>query len=268
MKGTIIGDIIGSPYEFVGQPVKSKTFAWFTPACHVTDDTVTTLAVAAALQEGKETRGGYIGPLRRQLKHWCRMYPDAGFGARFTQWFLSDETEPYGSYANGAAMRVAPAAWVGQSLDEVQALAEITALVTHDTDEAVQGAVAVASAVYLGRMKKSKEEIRAYLQQYFYPLTQSLDAVRPDYAFTCRTKDSVPQALEAFLESTDFADAINNAVSLGGDTDTQAAIAGAVAEAYYGVPDRLWQQAKLYLPKPLQQVWTAFAVVYMKDTIK
>jgi len=120
----------------------------------------------------------------------------------------------------------------------------------------------------LGRMKKSKEEIRAYLQQYFYPLTQSLDAVRPDYAFTCRTKDSVPQALEAFLESTDFADAINNAVSLGGDTDTQAAIAGAVAEAYYGVPDRLWQQAKLYLPKPLQQVWTAFAVVYMKDTIK
>lgn len=264
MKGTIIGDIIGSPYEFAKIPVKNKDFVWFAPACHVTDDTVTTIAVAAALQEGKETRQGYIGPLRRQLKYWCRLYPNAGFGARFKQWFMSDEIEPYGSYANGAAMRVAPAAWVGQSLDEVQALAEITALVTHDNDEAVQGAVAVASAIYLGRMKTPKEEIRAYLQQYFYPLTQSLDAVRPAYAFTCRTKDSVPQALEAFLESTDFVDAINNAVSLGGDTDTQAAIAGAVAEAYYGVPEPLWQQAKAYLPKPMQQVLAAFAAVYMK----
>ncbi len=268
MKGTILGDIIGSPYEFAKTPVKNKDFVWFAPACHVTDDTVTTLAVAAALQEGKEQRRGYIGPLRRQLKHWCRMYPDAGFGARFKQWFMSDEIEPYGSYANGAAMRVSPAAWVGQSLDEVQALAEITALVTHDNDEAVQGAVAVASAVYLGRMKKSKEEIRAYLQQYFYPLTQSLDAVRPGYTFTCRTKDSVPQALEAFLESTDFVDAINNAVSLGGDTDTQAAIAGAVAEAYYGVPEPLWQQAETYLPKPLQQIWAAFASAYMKHDSK
>ena len=258
MKGTSIGDIIGSPYEFAKPPIKNKEFAWFVPACHVTDDTVTTIAVAAALQEGRNRRTGYMGLLRRQLKYWCRLYPNAGFGARFKQWFLSDDTAPYGSYANGAAMRVAPAAWVGQSLDEVQALAEITALVTHDHEEAVKGAVAVASAIYLGRMQTPKEEIRTYLQHYFYPLTQSLEDIRPGYAFTCRTKDSVPQALEAFLESTDFADAIKNAVSLGGDTDTQAAIAGAVAEAYYGVPEEIWQQAKPYLPKPMQRVLDAF----------
>lgn len=266
MKGTIIGDIIGSPYEFAESPVKTKTFAWFAPGCHVTDDTVMTIAVAAALMEGKETRQGYIGPLRRQFKHWFRLYPEAGFGPRFKQWALSDEIAPYGSYANGAAMRVAPAAWVGRSLDEVQALAELTAVVSHDNEEAVKGAVAVASAVYLARMHTPKEEIRTYLQTYFYPLRQSLQDIRPGYSFTCRTKDSVPQALEAFLESTDFNDAIANAVSLGGDTDTQAAMAGAVAEAWYGVPDSLWQQANTYIPQPMQHVLQTFAAAYMKPS--
>ena len=264
MKGTIIGDIIGSPYEFAEPPVKTKTFAWFAPGCHVTDDTVMTIAVAAALMEGKETRQGYIG---RQFKHWCRLYPNAGFGPRFKRWALSDEIEPYGSYANGAAMRVAPAAWIGQSLDEVQALAELTAVISHDNEEAIKGAVAVASAIYLARIHTPKEKIRTYLQTYFYPLQQSLQDIRPGYAFTCRTKDSVPQALEAFLDSTDFEDTIKNAVSLGGDTDTQAAMAGAIAEAWYGVPDSLWQKANTYVPLPMQQVLQAFVAAYMKPTI-
>ena len=145
MKGTILGDIVGSPYEFCASPVKTKDFVWFAEGSRFTDDTVTTVAVAAALAEGKESRCGYIGPLRRQLKYWCRRYPNAGFGRQFACWFSSDDSAPYGSYGNGAAMRVAPAAWVGRSLDEAQALAEITALVTHDHPEAVQGAVAVAA---------------------------------------------------------------------------------------------------------------------------
>lgn len=263
MKGTILGDIIGSPYEFCSQPVKTKAFAWFAEGSRFTDDTVTTIAVAAALIEGKTSKCGYAEPLRQQLKYWCRKYPDAGFGRQFMRWVLSDSTAPYGSYGNGAAMRVAPAAWAGNSLDEVQTLAEITALVTHDHPEAVQGAVAAASAVYLARTGSSKEEIRAYIQKYFYPLQKTLDEIRPAYAFTCRTADSVPEAIEAFLESTDTADAISSAVSLGGDTDTQAAIAGAIAEAFYGVPDLLWQRARTYLPQEMQSVASDFEMRFM-----
>lgn len=264
MKGTILGDIVGSPYEFCESPIKTKDFAWFAEGSRFTDDTVTTVAVAAALAEGKESRCGYIGPLRRQLKYWCRRYPNAGFGRQFACWFSSDGSAPYGSYGNGAAMRVAPAAWVGRSLDEVQALAEITALVTHDHPEAVQGAVAVASAIYLARSGSSKDDIRAYMRRYFYPLTVSLDEIRPGYAFTCWTADSVPEAIEAFLESDSLQDAIGNAVSLGGDTDTQAAIAGSIAEAFYGVPDWLWQKAQSYLPKDMLSVVVNFEVQYMK----
>lgn len=264
MKGTILGDIVGSPYEFCESPIKTKDFTWFAEGSRFTDDTVTTVAVAAALAEGKESRCGYIEPLRRQLKYWCRRYPNAGFGRQFACWFSSDDSAPYGSYGNGAAMRVAPAAWVGHSLDEVQALAEITALVTHDHPEAVQGAVAVASAIYLARTGSSKDDIRAYMRRYFYPLTASLDEIRPGYAFTCRTADSVPEAIESFLESGNLQDAIDNAVSLRGDTDTQAAIAGSIAEAFYGVPDWLWQKAQSYLPKDMLSVVVNFEVQYMK----
>lgn len=263
MRGTILGDIVGSPYEFCSEPIKTKYFVWFADGSRFTDDTVTTIAVAEALAEGKTSKCGYAKLVRQYLKSWCRRYPDAGFGRQFACWFSSDSQAPYGSYGNGAAMRVSPAAWVGESIDEVQALAEITALVTHDHPEAVQGAVAVASAIYMARTGSSKEDIRAYIQQCFYPLQTMLDDIRPGYAFTCRTADSVPEAIEAFLESSSTADAINNAVSLGGDTDTQAAIAGAIAEAFYGVPPSLWQRAQSYLPAEMQAVISRFALSYM-----
>lgn len=263
MKGTIIGDIVGSPYEFCRRPVKTKQFAWFGPGSRITDDTVTTLAVSAALLEGKELPCGYVGPLRRQLAYWCRKYPDAGYGGRFKEWFSSDGQRPYGSYGNGAAMRVAPAAWAGETLGEVQALAEVTAMVSHDSPEAVKGAVAVASAIYLARTGKAMAEIRSYIEKNFYGLDRTLAEIRPAYVFSCRTDDSVPEAIEAFLESTSFADAVANAVSLGGDTDTQAAIAGAIAEAYYGVPQALWRQAAAYVPAELLDVLQAFAKQYM-----
>lgn len=266
MKGTIIGDIVGSPYEFRKIRIKDKNFAWFAPKSRFTDDTVTTIAVAAALQEGKETHCGYMGPLRRLLKHWCGMYPDAGYGKRFKRWILSDEIRPYGSYGNGAAMRVSPAAWVGESLDEVQELAELTAVVTHDHDEAIKGAVAVASAIYLSRMGKTKDDIRSYMERHFYPMDKTMAELRENYDFTSRTKDSIPQAIASFLESTDFADAIGNAISLGSDADTQAAIAGSIAEAYYGVPEELWTQAATYLTPPLLKAYDEFAAVYLKNT--
>lgn len=264
MLGAIIGDIAGSAYERVSPPIKVKQFPWFGKGSRFTDDTVTTVAVASALMAGKRRQYGYSILVRQELQYWCRQYPDAGFGRLFVDWFMSDNAAPYGSYGNGAAMRVAPAGWVGQSLDEVQMLAELTAVVSHDNDEAIQGAAAVASAIYLARIGKTIPEIRTYLQQHFYPLDQAIDSICPAYVFTSRTRDSVPEAIEAFLESTSFADAVNTAVSLGGDTDTQAAVAGAIAEAYYGIPDDIAAQAMAYLPDAMQAVVREFRDTYMK----
>lgn len=264
MLGAIIGDMAGSSFERSQPPIKTKKFLWFCKGTHFTDDTVTTVAVAAALMEGKENHSGYVAPLRRHLHYWCRKYPDVGYGRLFKEWFLDDHAEPYGSYGNGAAMRVAPAAWVGDSLEEVQALAELTAVVSHDHADAVSGAVAVASAIYLARMGKSKDEIRAYIRRYFYPLNKTIDEIRPTYQFDSSTTGSVPQAIESFLDSTDFVDAICNAISLGGDTDTQAAMAGAMAEAYFGVPDELWHSARVYLPQDMQDIVQVFCRQYMR----
>ena len=265
MFGTIVGDVVGSSYEGCLPPIKTKKFMWFDAKAHFTDDTVTTIAVAAALMEGKKTKCGYTDALCRQLRYWCRIYPDVGFGGYFKQWFLSDMAGPYNSYGNGAAMRVSPAAWVGESLTEVQELAELTALVSHNHPQAVKGAIAAASTVYLARTGADKEDIRAYLRQYFYPMDKTLAEIRPGYTFTSDTETSVPEALEAFLESESFADAICNAVSLGGDTDTQAAIAGAAAEAYYGVPAAVWQQSDTYLTPDLRNILHAFSRQYMKN---
>lgn len=265
MLGAILGDIVGSPYEKKGHRLKTKSFPWFVEESHFTDDTVTTVAVADALMVSETAKTGLILPLRQKLRYWCRLYPDAGFGPYFKRWFLADHMEPYGSFGNGAAMRVSAAAWVGRSLEEAQYLAELSASVTHDHEEAIKGAVAVASAIYLARTGQDRIAIRTYIQQYFYPLEQSIDEIRPSYEFTSSTKDSVPQAIEAFLESTDFEDALRNAVSLGGDSDTQAAISGSIAEAYYGgVPAVLWNNAKEILTPELLQVVRAFQDKYLK----
>ena len=246
MKGAIIGDIAGSVYEF-GAAASSLDFPLFVRQDRFTDDTVTTVAVAAAMMEGKKSHCGYLEPLRRQLRYWCRKYPDAGFGGMFRRWFRSDRAPAYGSYGNGAGMRVSPAGWVADSLAEAQELAELTAAVSHDHPQAVKGAVAVASAIFLARQGQSKAAIADYLRQYFYPLDKRLAQIRPTYQFTCDTEHSVPEAIECFLEGTDYEDTIRKAIWLNGDTDTQAAIAGSIAEAYYGVPDVLWQQALLYV---------------------
>lgn len=266
MWGTIIGDIAGSVYEMPvdgAASIKTKDFPFWGTGCRFTDDTVTTVAVGQALMESR-MKGQAVTPLLcRYLRYWCRRFPGVGYGPRFIHWYESDDMGPYGSWANGAAMRVAPAGWLADTLAEAQYLAELSAVVTHNTEEAIQGAVAVSSAIYLARAGIRRDDIRVYLQDHFYPLDRSLNEIRRDYGFTSRTSRSVPEAIEAFLESSDYEDAVRNAISLGGDTDTQAAIAGSLAEAYYGIPERMCQKATSYLPADIhQQVERLYAYIH------
>jgi ADP-ribosylglycohydrolase len=257
MYGAIIGDIIGSPYEW--HPIKTKEFPLFSPASRFTDDTVTTVAISAALVAALDRTWGYTQFFADELRKWCRLYPGIGYGRYFENWVHHDDAEPYGSYGNGAAMRVSPVAWAAESLQQAQYLAELSAVVTHDQIDAVKGAVAVASVIYLGRIGQSKEDIRAYVQRYFYPLQQTVADIRRDYRFDSSSQGSVPQAITAFLESSNFEDALRNAVSLGGDSDTLATMAGSMAEGFYGgIPIALQHEAVSRLPDDIKEAASAF----------
>jgi ADP-ribosylglycohydrolase len=226
MLGAIAGDVIGSVYEF--DSVKQKEFPLFTEWSKPTDDTVLTVAVAEALLTGR----GYV-----ELFHqYFADYPLAGYGGSFVVWAGSKHTEPYNSWGNGSAMRVSPVAYARDTLAEVLAEAERSAAVTHNHPEGIRGARAVAGAVFLARTGKSKDEIRAFVTgtDIGYTLPESLDAIRPTYRFHVSCQKSVPEAIQAFLEATDFEDALRNAISLGGDADTQACVAGAIAEPFFG----------------------------------
>ena len=241
MFGAIIGDIVGSVYEF--NNVKSKDFPFWKKNSHFTDDTVMTCAVCAALREYKKDKSKDVHVLLVEyMREIGREYPVCGYGARFNQWLISEDPKPYNSYGNGSAMRVSAAAWLADSLSEAKELAVYSAEVTHNHAEGIKGAVAVAEAIYMARQKRTKEQIRKHLSQY-YDLSFTLDQIRPDYQFDETCQGSVPQAIAAFLEGTDFEDVIRNAISIGGDSDTIAAIAGSIAEAFYGVPARFKARA-------------------------
>lgn len=248
MMGAIIGDIVGSVYEW--HNIKTKDFPLFRDGCFFTDDTVMTVAVAEALMAG-----GRAGDFITAMKKYGRMYPDAGYGGRFGAWLFSDSVEPYNSWGNGSAMRVAAVGWWAKSLDEVLELAKVSAAVTHDHPEGIKGAQATAACIYLARTGTGKAGIRDYIEETFgYDLSRTLDEIRPDYQFNESCQDTVPQAITAFLESTDFEDAIRNAISLGGDSDTLAAITGSIAEGAYGVPKEIKDRALTYLGAPLLEV--------------
>ncbi len=245
MFGAILGDIIGAPYEF-DRGGKTKDFPLFSEGSEFTDDTVMTAAVAEALLD---TLGGTDEEIRSALtasmQRWGRAYPDAGYGARFIGWVFSDDPKPYNSCGNGSAMRVSPAGWLGNGLDEVRRLARLTAEVTHDHPEGIKGAEAVASAICLARTGKSKAEIRDYIVNEFgYDLSRTCDEIRPFYHHVETCQETVPEAITAFLEGDGFEDVIRTAVSLGGDCDTLTCIAGSIAEAFYGVPTELVDEAK------------------------
>lgn len=238
MLGAIIGDIVGSKYEFKSD--KTKDFELFTEDSHLTDDSMMTIAVGCAcakadLCDEEDFKSRVIYYMRKI----GREYPSAGYGYLFFRWINSDSMQAYNSFGNGSAMRVSPVAWVANSLEETETLAKWSAEVTHNHPEGIKGAQAVAAAVYLARIGRSKAEIKEYIEKKYYKLSFTLDEIRPTYEFDVTCQGSVPQAILCFLESTDFEDAIRNAVSLGGDGDTQAAMAGSIAEAYYGIPEEI-----------------------------
>lgn len=250
MLGAIAGDIIGSLYEH--DPIKTKDFPLFSEGSRFTDDSVLTIAIAAAILEGRS----YLSV----LKEYTRRYPNAGYGTHFWHWAHSDQDEPYNSWGNGSAMRVSPVGYSFDSIESVIVEAERTACVTHNHPEGIKGAQATALAVHLALQDASKREIRSELQTRFgYDLQRHIDDIRPEYRFNVSCQGSVPEGIIAFLDSNDFEDAIRNAISLGGDSDTQACIAGGIAGAYYGgVPGDIERQTRARLPEEFLRVINAF----------
>ena len=270
MLGAIIGDIVGSVYEW--HNIKTTEFPFFREDCSFTDDTVMTIATADAIMKGG-TEDAFIDA----YKEWGKRYPGAGYGGMFNHWLYSPDRTPYNSCGNGSAMRVSPCAWVidckhyskdGLLSDADSRLAVLSANVTHNHPEGIIGALAVTDAIFICRLYNNgyladisditqlKMRIREHIEQeYNYDLNRTLDTIRPDYRFNEICQETVPQAIIAFLESSGFESAIRNAISLGGDSDTLAAITGSIAEACYGVPDAIRDKALAYLDKDLLGVY-------------
>lgn len=258
MLGAIIGDVVGSRFEWGS--LKTKDFHLFASNCGPTDDSVMTVAVGLACANADiRDKEAFQRELIAQMRRLGRMYPDAGYGSSFYQWLMDENMGPYNSFGNGSAMRVSPVAWAAKTLEQAEELAAWSAEVTHNHPEGIRGAQAVAAAIFLARTGKSREEIRAYMGKRYYRMDFALAEIRPDYRFDVTCQGSVPQALMCFFESTDFEDTIRNAVSLGGDGDTQAAIAGSVAEAFYGIPTELEDAVFGYLDEELVNSYLYYA---------
>ncbi len=245
MIGAIAGDIIGSVYE--NFRTKRKDFRLFPFGSRFTDDTVLTVAVADAILSGRE-----YGPT---IKSYARRYPLRGYGPRFLRWMVTPGSKPYNSFGNGSAMRVSPVAHAFESETRVLEEARKSAECTHNHPEGIKGAEAVALAIFMARHSQEKATIRKAIQDRFgYDLARTIEEIRPGYSMDMTCQGSVPEAIISFLDSTSFEDAVRNAVSLGGDADTQACIAGAIAEAYYtSIPPEILQQVRKRLSKSLWQ---------------
>jgi type I restriction enzyme M protein len=242
MLGAIIGDLVGSPFEF--NSPKTKHFPLFRSDCRPTDDSLMTIAVGCAcVHSATFSEISFKESLCKYMREIGALYPSAGYGSMFYYWLFNDNAGPYESIGNGSAMRVSPIGWAFKTLAETEKVAKWSAEVTHNSDEGIRGAQAIAAAVFLARNGSDKDEIRDYIQSKYYDLGFTLDEIRPTYESDVTCDGSVPQAIVAFLESTDFEDAIRNAMSLGGDCDTQACMAGAIAEAFYGIPEDIQEKA-------------------------
>lgn len=254
--GAIAGDIIGSVYEF--KPVKTTEFELFIEkgnsrlSSAFTDDTVMTIANADWLLHG--------GNLSRIMQFYGRSFPHAGYGGMFSTWLSEHDPRPYNSFGNGSGMRVSPVGWAFQTLEETLDAAEESAAVTHNHPEGIKGAQAIASSIFLARNGKSKDEIKEYVTSKFgYDLNRTCDEIRPDYSFDVTCQGSVPESIICFLESTDYESTVRLAVSLGGDADTQGAMAGSIAEAYYrGVSEPIRSKACHRIPDDFIDILYAF----------
>ena len=258
MYGAILGDIIGSPFEF-DRGGKTKDFPLFSKRSEFTDDSVMTIAVADALMNAGKDPENIRKLLIYSMQRWGRKYPDAGYGGMFIRWLGAMDPQPYGSYGNGSAMRVAPAGWLYDTLEETWKTARLTAEVTHNHEEGIKGAECVASVIFLARNGKSKEEIRQFVTDTFgYDLSRTCDEIRPTYHHVESCQETVPEAVTAFLEGSSFEDVIRTAVSLGGDCDTLTCIAGSMAEAFYGVPEALKEECRNRIDQEMLAVLEAF----------
>lgn len=272
MLGAIIGDIVGSRFEFNNH--RDKNFALFTDDCQVTDDSIMTLAVAKAMMEAEKIikssidgydfdNDDYVLIEKMTIKYMQeigRKYPNCGYGGMFSRWVFSDDPQPYNSFGNGAAMRISPVGFAARTESEACKLSKVITGVTHNHAEGLKGAEATVVAIYMARRGFTKDEIRGKIEGNYYSLDFTIDEIRDSYQFNETCQATVPQAIEAFLESTSFEDAIRNAISIGGDSDTLAAITGAMAEAYYGVPEQLKEKALSYLNNELRSIFNDWSV--------
>lgn len=256
MLGAIIGDIVGSRFEW--NNIKSKDFEFLTYKCFPTDDSIMTLALAQAILVSKPNHSDLPKNAVECMQSVGRNYPDCGYGGGFRKWMFSDDPKPYNSYGNGAAMRVSAAGFAANSIEEAKELSKMITEVTHNHPEGIKGAEAIAVAIYMAKTGGSLLEIRDYIDKNYYPMNFTLDGIRATYKFNETCQDTVPQALMAFFESTDFEDAIRNAISIGGDSDTLAAICGGIAEAYYGVPSKIRKHALTFLDQQLLKILVEF----------
>lgn len=261
MYGALLGDMIGAPYEF-DRGNKSKEFPLFCENSRFTDDSVMTIAVAEALLDSRFLDDDSIrAALIKSMRKWGKKYPDAGYGRKFLCWLREKDPKPYGSCGNGSAMRVSAAGWLFDTLEETREKARLTAEVTHDHPEGIKGAEATSGAIFLARTGRSKEEIRDYIVEEFgYDLSRTCDQIRPSYYHNESCQKTVPEAITAFLEGTDFEDVIRTAVSLGGDCDTLTCIAGSIAEAFYGVPAILKAECRRRLPEDMAYILGRFDI--------
>ena len=262
MYGAILGDVIGSKYEW--NNIKTKEFELFDKNLRPTDDSIMTLAVADALIESEKDPKVLKEILVDHMVTLGRQYEDCGFGGKFYKWIMTDNHEPYGSFGNGAAMRISPVGFVADSIDEAKELSKIVTDVSHNHPESIRAAEAVSIAIYMALHGSSKEEIESFINRNYYNIAFSLDEIRDSYKFDVTCQGSVPQALESFFESTSFEDTIRNAISIGGDSDTIAAIAGGIAEAYYGIPDDIAQKGLEYLDETQKGIVKRFYKKYDK----
>ena len=263
MTGAITGDIAGSRFEF--DNYRAKDFEMFHKKCSFTDDTVMTAAVAKTLLGFDKVSDieAFKTELVKNMVEVGRRYPNCGYGGRFIGWLFSDGQKPYKSYGNGSAMRVSPVAWYADSLEECEALAKASAEVTHNHPEGIKGAVAAAGAAYIARTTHDMNAVKKYAEK-FYRIDFTIDGIRSTYLFNETCMETVPQALQAFFESASFEDAIRTAVSVGGDSDTLAAITGTVAEAYYGMDSETTRMALSYLDEYLLEIAEEFIAKYVK----
>lgn len=262
MLGAIIGDIVGSRFEW--NNIKHKDFEFFSQDCFFTDDSVMTIAIGRAILDSRPFALGLSRSAVKAMREVGQPYPACGFGGRFNHWMYCRNPEPYNSYGNGAAMRVSPCAWAAGSLKQALKMAETVTAVTHNHPEGIRGALATTAAIYMARTGCSMQDIRREINDRYYPMNFTLDGIRNSYRFNETCQNTVPQALMAFFESDSFEDAIRNAISIGGDSDTLAAITGSVAHAYYGVPEEMRSRALGYLDERLLAIYNEFEQKYMR----